>query len=122
MRGRYRSRQLKTSVSGPGLWRMYLADPSEAAESDRIVPALRRHFRPLTEVALGGNLLTLVLKDIAHHFLREDDPPTQALLARLFALEDAFLAENPSDQLFGVYQPLPETLPASGVGCPAAPV
>lgn len=107
VRGRYRSRQLKTGVSGPGRWRMYLADPSEAAESDRIVPALRRHFRALEEAALGGNILTLVLKDIAHHFLREDDPPTQALLARLFALEDEFLTTNPSDLLFGVYRPRP---------------
>jgi SAM-dependent methyltransferase len=106
-RVRYLSRQLKTRVSGPGRWRMLLADPSEAAESDRIVPALRRHFQPLEEAALGGNILTLVLKDIAHHFMRDDDPETRALLAELFRLEDAFLANNPSDLLFGVYRPRP---------------
>jgi SAM-dependent methyltransferase len=106
-RVRYLSRQLKTSVSGPGLWRMRLADPSEAAESDRIVPALRRHFQPLEEAALGGNLLTLVLKDIAHHFMDENDALTQELLAELFGLEDAFLEKHPSDLLFGVYRPLP---------------
>ena len=106
-RVRYLSRQLKTSVSGPGRWRMLLADPSEAAESDRIVPALRRHFRPLEEAALGGNILTLVLKDIAHHFMRDDDPETRALLNELFRLEDAFLAQHPSDLLFGVYRPQP---------------
>ena len=106
-RARYLSRQLKTSVSGPGRWRMLLADPSEAAESDRIVPALRRHFQPLEEAALGGNILTLVLKDIAHHFMRDDDPETRALLNELFRLEDAFLAQHPSDLLFGVYRPQP---------------
>jgi SAM-dependent methyltransferase len=106
-RVRYLSRQLKTGVSGPGRWRMRLADPSEAAESDRIVPALHRHFAPLEEAALGGNILTLVLKDIAHHFMREDDPETQQLLAVLFELEDAFLAKHSSDLLFGVYRPLP---------------
>lgn len=104
-RVRYLSRQLKTSVSGPGRWRMLLADPSEAAESDRIVPALRRHFQPLEEAALGGNILTLVLKDIAHHFMRDDDPDTRALLTELFRLEDAFLAQHSSDLLFGVYRP-----------------
>lgn len=104
-RVRYLSRQLKTSVSGPGRWRMLLADPSEAAESDRIVPALRRHFQPLEEAALGGNILTLVLKDIAHHFMRDDDPETRALLNELFRLEDAFLAQHSSDLLFGVYRP-----------------
>jgi len=106
-RVRYLSRRLKTRVSGPGLWRMRLADPSEAAESDRIVPALRQHFEALEEAALGGNILTLVLKDIAHHFMRDDDAETQALLAELFRLEDAFLASNSSDLLFGVYRPLP---------------
>lgn len=106
-RVRYLSRQLKTSVSGPGLLRMRLADPSEAAESDRIVPGLRQYFEPLEEAALGGNILTLVLKDIAHHFLREDDAETQALLTELFRLEDAFLTAHPSDLLFGVYRPQP---------------
>ena len=107
LRVRYLSRQLKNHVSGPGRWRMLLADPSEAAESDRIVPALRQHFEPLEEAALGGNILTLVLKDIAHHFTTEADPEAQALLAELFRLEDAFLAQHPSDLLFGVYRPRP---------------
>jgi len=104
-RVRYLSRQLKTSVSGPGLWRMRLADPSEAAESDQIVPALRQYFEPLEEAALGGNILTLVLKDIAHHFVDEGNPEAQQLLAELFRLEDAFLEKHPSDLLFGVYRP-----------------
>ena len=105
-RQRFLSRQLKRRVSGPGRLRMYLADPSEAAESDRIIPALRRHFQPLEEAALGGNLLTLVLKDIAHHFLSEDTA-TQDLLRELFRLEDTLLEQEPSNLLFGVYQPLP---------------
>ena len=103
-RVRYLSRHLKTSVSGPGRLRMRLADPSEAAESDRIVPALRQHFQPLEEAALGGNILTLVLKDIAHHFVGTD-AETQSLLTELFRLEDEFLKKHPSDLLFGVYQP-----------------
>lgn len=107
-RQRFLSRQLKYRVSGPGRLRMYLADPSEAAESDRIVPALRQHFRALEEAALGGNLLTLVLKDIAHHFLAEN-AVNQPLLAELFSLEDALLDQEPSNLLFGVYQPLPTT-------------
>ena len=103
-RVRYLSGQLKTSVSGPGRVRMRLADPSEAVESDRIVPALRQHFQPLEEAVLGGNILTLVLKDIAHHFMG-NEAETQALIAELFRLEDAFLANHPSDLLFGVYRP-----------------
>ncbi|MBG8553738.1 class I SAM-dependent methyltransferase [Hymenobacter guriensis] len=104
-RQRFLSSQIKRHVSGPGRLRMYLADPSEAVESDRIVPALRRHFTPLEEAGLGGNLLTLVLKDIAHHFLAED-PTTQALLMALFQREDELLLQEPSNLLFGVYRPL----------------
>ena len=105
LRVRYLSRQLKTHVSGPGHLRMRLADPSEAPESDRIVPALRQHFEALEETGLGGNLLTLVLKDIAHHFVDESDAEAQQLLEELFRLEDAFLESHPSDLLFGVYRP-----------------
>ncbi|GAA4499797.1 class I SAM-dependent methyltransferase [Hymenobacter ginsengisoli] len=100
---RYKSGQFKSRITGPGRLRMRLADPSEAVESEYILPAVRGQFRVLEEKAVGGNLLALVLKDIAHHFLA-DDPTTQQLLASLFAAEDAFLAEHPSDLLFGVYQ------------------
>ena len=107
LRVRYLSRQVKNHISGPGRLRMLLADPSEAVESDRIVPALHQHFQCLEEAPLGGNLLTLVLKDIAHHFINEADTEVQALIAELFKLEDAFLAQHPSDLIFGVYRPRP---------------
>jgi ubiquinone/menaquinone biosynthesis C-methylase UbiE len=102
-RQRFMSRRIKTQVSGPGWLRMLISDPSEAVESELIRPAVHRHFRVLEEKAIGGNLLTLVLKDIAHHFLGED-ATTQTLLRELFAAEDRFLEKEPSDLLFGVYQ------------------
>jgi len=102
-RRRYKSSQLKTRITGPGRLRMRLADPSEAVESERILPAVRNEFAVLEEKAVGGNLLALVLKDIAHHFLA-DDPITRELLHLLFEAEDAFLASYPSDLVFGVYQ------------------
>jgi len=102
-RRRYKSGQLKSRITGPGRLRMRLADPSEAVESERILPAVREHFAVLEEKAVGGNLLALVLKDIAHHFLA-DDPTTRELLRMLFTAEDTFLASHPSDLLFGVYQ------------------
>lgn len=102
-RQRYRSQRLKTRISGPGLLRMLISDPSEAVESAQIREAVRQRFTVLEETAVGGNLLTLVLKDIAHHFLT-DAPQTQQLLTMLFTAEDAFLTHHPSDILFGVYQ------------------
>lgn len=105
-RRRFRSGQLKARITGPGRLRMLLTDPSEAVESEQILPAVRRRFVVLEEKAVGGNLLALVLKDLAHHFLAPD-AATQQLLQQLFAAEDAFLAHHPSDLLFGVYQKQP---------------
>jgi len=104
-RRRYQSHRLKTRITGPGRLRMLLADPSEAVESEQILPAVRQQFQVLEEKALGGNLLALTLKDIAHHFLT-DAAPTPHLLRELFAAEDVFLTQHPSDLLFGVYQKL----------------
>lgn len=103
MRRRFKTGHLKRSVSGPGLLRMYLADPSEAAESEAILPVLRRHFTEVELKNLGGNLLMLLLKDIAHHFLAADEA-TSRLLERLFVLEDAFLRSEASHMVFGIYR------------------
>lgn len=102
-RRRHGSGRLKTRITGPGQLRMWLADPSEAVECEQILPAVRHRFAVLEEKALGGNLLMLVLKDIAHHFLPAD-PTTGQLVQHLFAAEDAFLAQHSSDLVFGVYQ------------------
>ncbi|MBW3126934.1 class I SAM-dependent methyltransferase [Hymenobacter profundi] len=102
-RRRYRSQRLKTRISGPGLLRMLVSDPSEAVESEQIRGAVKQRFTLLEETEVGGNLLALVLKDIAHHFLA-NTPQTHQLLATLFAAEDVFLTHHPSDILFGVYQ------------------
>lgn len=102
-RKRFKTNKIKTSVSGPGWWRMLISDPSEAVEAERIKPALKREFTTIEETKIGGNLLTLVLKDIAHNFLDEREE-TQALLQTLFSLEDEFLKQHDSDLIFGVYQ------------------
>ena len=48
------------------------------------------------------NLLTFILKDIAHHF---NKPEAQPILEKLFALEDEVLQqEQQSDFVFAVYQ------------------
>lgn len=99
---RFMRKALKNKVYGPGLLRMRIADPSEAVESDRILPALHKHFEVIEEKKLGGNIIMPLFKDIAHHFTG-DDAVTQKLLAMIFEAEDKFLANNPSDLVFGVY-------------------
>lgn len=102
-RRRLKTNLLKTQVTGPGLLRMWLADPSEAVESSQILPITHAHFEIVEEKALGGNLLMLLYKDIAHHFLTET-PEISAILRQTFEAEDAFLKIHPSDMIFGVYR------------------
>lgn len=87
----------------PGLWRTLLTDPSESIESGKIRSLLHEHFHVLTEKEMGGNILHLLLKDIAHHFTAENDPEAREILKQLFEAEDTFLKKYPSDFIFGVY-------------------
>jgi SAM-dependent methyltransferase len=103
-RRRFRSSLYKTRMSGPGWLRMCLSDPSEAAESEKIRPLLARYYEPLEEKELGGNLLMLILKDIAHHFVPET-PENRPWLEQLFEAEDKLLQEEKGNILFGVYKP-----------------
>lgn len=92
----------KNKVYFPGLLRMVISDPSEAVESASIMPLMQDNFTLLEQKNYGGNLLTFILKDIAHHF---NKPEAQPILEKLFALEDEVLQqEQQSDFVFAVYK------------------
>jgi SAM-dependent methyltransferase len=93
----------KNKIYRPGIWRMLASDPSESIKSADIMVALHEHLTTIEEKALGGNLLHLVLKDIAHHFCDRGDSSAK-LLQNLFNQEDIFLKRNPSDFIFGIYR------------------
>ncbi len=93
---------VKKKIYRPGILRMILSDPSEAVQSSKIVSAVNQYFNRVKEVGLGGNIIHLVLKDIAHHFTGAD-PTAEAILQQLFATEDSFLQTHASDFIFGVY-------------------
>ncbi len=99
------SSHLKSKVFCPGHLRMILSDPSEAICSENIIPMLKKYYYPLKEVALGGNILHLLLKDIAHNFMN-DALETKRLINQLMNLEDEFLSRNnvTTDHLFGIYR------------------
>jgi SAM-dependent methyltransferase len=81
----------KPPLTRPTIADMIAADPSEAIRSADILPLVRARFRVLEERPLGGALLHNVLGDIAQNF----DPASaqdSAILARLFAAEDAAMA------------------------------
>lgn len=93
---------VKRRVYFPGLLRMIISDPSEAVESATILPLMNRHFELLEQKNYGGNLLTFILKDIAHGFNR---PEAGEVLQQLFTLEDELMKqEAQSDFVFAVYR------------------
>lgn len=95
----YRHGSVKRRVKRPSRLRMRLVDPSEAIESDRIVPEVEARFDIIERRELGGCLVNLVVDDIAQHFTDGRNP---RLLEMLFATEDELLAtgEMPSDYIF----------------------
>ncbi len=103
-RKRYKLNLYKNKVYGPGLARMILADPSECVDSVSIIPAIHKHYSTVYEVSYGGNILTLTLKDIAHHFIELNDEK-EKILNQLFDFEDKYLKNQPSDHIFGIYKP-----------------
>ena len=99
----YKTSFNKNKVYKPGWLRTVLADPSECVESSQIRPLVKKHFSVVEEKEMGGNLLMLLLKDIAYHF-ETLTAENQALLQQLYALEDDYLKDHLSDFLFGVYR------------------
>jgi SAM-dependent methyltransferase len=69
-------------------------DPSEAVRSSAILPAIHRLFNVVVERPYGGHLTAVILSQLAHDKVTDDD--RQALLDRLLALEDADLVVNPA--------------------------
>lgn len=94
----------KQKVYRPGLIRMFLVDPSEAPDSANLAAALKNNFNVLEETKLGWSILHILLKDIAHNFLNEEEE-TKKLLEHLIDEEEIFIeTTQENDAIFGVYQ------------------
>lgn len=107
--GEYKRRwpdgKIKKKIDAPGRLRMKLADPSEAAESSRILPLLREMFNTLEIKNKGGTIISLVFFEIAHHYLQADETAAK-ILQTCFAAEDLLMhsGEISSDYILGVFQ------------------
>lgn len=86
----WNSDQVKKNVIRPSRLRMLLSDPSEAVESERIVPLLRDMFEIVELKGYGGSILHLLFNGIAHNFLG-DDAETRDYLDIIFRVEDMLL-------------------------------
>lgn len=107
-RKRVKTGLIKNRVHGPGYLRMLFSDPSEAIESENILPAVRKKFQVVEEKNPGGDLTMLLFKDIAHHFT-DDTEEKAGILNQVFSIEDQFLEnkDQDSDFIFGVYRKNP---------------
>lgn len=102
-RKRYKSALVKKRVTGSGLLRMIVADPSECVDASSILPVLRSRLTTIVEKPYGGNILVPVLKDISHHFVPETEV-LKTTLNKLFEIEDHYIANHDSHYIFGIYQ------------------
>ena len=101
---RFNSTSVKKRIYRPGLIRMSVVDPSEAADSESIIPSIHRNFRIIEEKMLGWDITYLLFKDIAHNFMK-DDEETKQLLTYIFQMEDEYIKiTGRSDAVFGIYQ------------------
>lgn len=94
--------RIKRRVVKPSLLSMWLDDPSEAAESGKLLSSLRRSFTILEE-HYRGRVLHLALHGIAPNFLG-DDPATRRVVERCLAVEEDALQLRP-DFVFAVCRP-----------------
>jgi 2-polyprenyl-3-methyl-5-hydroxy-6-metoxy-1,4-benzoquinol methylase len=102
---KWKSQRFKTHVHRPSRLRMILTDPSEAVESEKILPLLESVFKEVEKREIGGTILQLLFHDIAFNFI-PDDPKTKKLRQLCFDIEDILLnsKEISSDFIFGIYQ------------------
>ena len=90
LRTDWHSDEVKRRVDRPGRLRVYLKDPSEAVESDRIVPLLRERFDVIEEKPFGGSIAETVITGIAQNF-REGDRRAEQALSLMFLAEELLL-------------------------------
>ena len=78
-------RMLRRDVVRPKLWRMYLSDPTECADSAAIIPNLQEIFPNIDITPTGGAIYHLALNDILHNIDEVDD---RALLDKILSIDD----------------------------------
>jgi ubiquinone/menaquinone biosynthesis C-methylase UbiE len=70
---------------------MWLNDPSEAIESDRILPEIERQFQTRFRADYGGTISQFLFQDIAHHFVRDDGENLQ-WVRNIMSAEEALIS------------------------------
>ncbi len=103
-RRRWPDGKVKKRIDAPGRLRLQLADPSEAAESSRILPLLKEMFATLELKNKGGALACLVFFEIAQHYVQADETAGR-ILQLCFSAEDLLMdsGQIASDYILGIF-------------------
>ncbi len=70
-----------------------MTDPSEAVNSEAILPTINKYFQIIENNTIGGTLLHVVLQNIAGHF-HEEDKESMAVLNFLFETEQSLIQKG----------------------------
>ncbi|MBL6082071.1 methyltransferase domain-containing protein [Belnapia sp. T18] len=97
----------KETLRRPTIEEMIAADPSEAVQSEKLIPALAPHFDIIEHRSLGGALAHLALGGIAQNF-DPASPEDNAFLQALFDMEDAAMAAGTIGSDFATITALPK--------------
>jgi SAM-dependent methyltransferase len=82
---------LRVEMKRPDPIRLAAADPTEAADSASILPAIQKHFPDARVILTGGAIYHLALADVLAHF-DENNALDRALLTSLLLLDEALTA------------------------------
>jgi SAM-dependent methyltransferase len=82
------SKMLPIKIMRPLLESMLSTDPTEAADSDNIIPSIKRFFPHCKITLTGGCIYHLPLNDVLVNF-QDDSPEDQALLKSLLLVDEA---------------------------------
>lgn len=105
LRIRPRSGSIKKRFFAQSRLAMILSDPSEAAESSKILSIMENYFECVFQRPLGGTILQLVFDEIAANFLTPT-PDTVFWTDTLLDIEKHLIDQGhlPSDFIFAVYR------------------
>jgi hypothetical protein len=84
---------LVARVTGPTVQAMIDSDPTEAADSSNIIPAITKTFKNSNIMLTGGVIYHLALSDVLAHF---DDVEDSSLLRALLLLDETLAAAGTS--------------------------
>lgn len=110
---RLASGEPKGRLRRPTIAEMVAADPTEAIRSADILGTLGRYFRVAEVRRLGGAVVHIALGGIAQNF-DPDSPEDRASLERLFAVEDAAMADGRIGSDFVTVTAVRRRLPRAG--------